>query len=97
MNLNEAIARDCERAGVDNLDPKDLLYERSYISGFMPELIRARTSAERQRIIGEASAFCAEQERRARLPPAPPMRTVDAGQRPMLTTQPVRRPMLTGR
>ncbi len=76
LRLMEVYARDCQNAGVDNLNAQDLRYSRSHIANYMHSLINARTAAERERIIGEASQFLAEQEHRARLATPPPMKTV---------------------
>ena len=38
----EVYSQDCARAGVDNLDLKDLRYERGHVAHFMHGLINAR-------------------------------------------------------
>jgi hypothetical protein len=83
ITLMTVYAADCERHGVDNLEPSELRYRRSYVSGFMSDLIRARSCEERERIIAEATQFLQQQERKARPEPAP-MRVVNSKARPAL-------------
>jgi hypothetical protein len=81
---------DALRQGLDEepfqyaADRGDVSYVRSYLSGFLHNMQRARTAEERAAVLEEARAFLGEQEQKfARLKPEPPrpMKVVSEVQR----------------
>jgi hypothetical protein len=85
LRLMEVYAADCERAGVDHLEPNDLRYQRGHVAAFMHALIVARTAAERERIIGEAASYL-ESQQHGRLAAAP-MKTIGEQERFSITAR----------
>jgi hypothetical protein len=83
LTLMEVYAADCARVGLDHLEASELRYRRSYVAGFMGDLIRARSCEEREHIIAEATQFLEQQEQKARRDP-PAMKVVNPKARPAL-------------
>lgn len=65
LSLMENFIADCDAAGVDDLPLVELNWQKSYVAGYLHDLVRARCAEERSRIVAEAQAFLEQQQRQA--------------------------------